>query len=445
MAFQIETLAPGLRWFIQLRWMALIGLIILCVAGVLILGISLPLGVIIGCVLVTALSNVWVLRLGKKKREGEGKYFSDTVSCAGLLVLDTLALSVILFFLGGAQNPFTAFYLLHITIAAVLLPALWAWIGVGLCGICYGLLFLSPYVVMSESGISCCGSGNFHLQGMLLAMVLVGICIALFVSRLKSALGRRETELRQAQMRAIRNEKFASLATLAAGVAHELATPLSTIAVVSADMESLPESLSDQTAFREDAKLIRSEVERCRQILEKLSINTTDNIGENVQSLNVRDIPEKLQEFLSAANYRRLKVKEPVPDVWLSVPVSTLLQALAVLIKNACESDISGGDVELSFVVKDGKFSASVRDDGGGMAPEILERAGEPFFTTKEPGKGMGLGIFLVRMFTERMKGNLELVSHSKQDAGKTGTTATIYFPFEDRHEEENSGWKSNT
>ena len=412
-----ETLAPGLRWLIRLRWLALAGQCVLFVAGALVLGIEFPLEVILPCLAVTAVSNLFVSRNGKK--------LAETVWCALLLLLDTLTLSVMLFWLGGPHNPFTAFYLLHITIAALLLPAIWAWIGVAICAACYGLLFYSPYEIKSASGISCCGSFDFHLQGMLVVMVLVGVSIAYFVGQLKSALARREKELDQARLLALRNEKFAGLAALAAGVAHELATPLSTIAVLSSDLEDQASAEGNDRGHLGDARLIRSEVDRCRSILEKLGANTTDRIGENPQSFFLGELPLLMREFLSGANYRRLTGENSNPKAVIFVPVTTLLQSLAVLVKNACEADETGKPVVLRISTENEKVSATVHDQGPGMSAAVADRAGEPFFTTKEPGKGMGLGLFLVRMFAERMKGRLTIFSDPAR-----GSSVRLEFPL---------------
>jgi two-component system sensor histidine kinase RegB len=417
MPFHFEPSAPGLQWLIRLRWLALAGQVVLFLAGAVFLGLQFPLGIVLPALVVTAVSNLFVASQFKK--------FPQAQSCAALLILDTLTLTVLLYWLGGAHNPFTAFYLLHITIAALLLPVAWTWIGVALCAGCYGLLFRSPYEIKSASGISCCESFDFHLQGMLLAMVLVGICIAYFVGQLKSALMKREAELIEARFQALRNEKFAGLATLAAGVAHELATPLSTIAVLSADLEDQANSSSLQSeSFVTDAKLIRQEVERCRSILEKLGANTTERIGENPQSLRLGEIAGRLRDFLSPSNYQRLIVENVTPEVNLFVPVTTLLQSLAVLIKNACEADENGRPVRLRIGVENGILKAAVQDEGVGMAEEVAAQAGEPFFTTKPPGQGMGLGLFLARMFAERMKGRLTIRS-----APNKGSTVCLEFP----------------
>jgi two-component system sensor histidine kinase RegB len=108
----------------------------------------------------------------------------------------------------------------------------------------------------------------------------------------------------------------------------------------------------------------------------------------------------------------------------LFVPVTTLLQSLAVLIKNACEADESGRPVRLRIGVENGILKAVVQDEGAGMAEEVAARAGEPFFTTKPPGQGMGLGLFLARMFAERMKGRLTIRSVPNK-----GSTVSLEFP----------------
>jgi two-component system sensor histidine kinase RegB len=105
----------------------------------------------------------------------------------------------------------------------------------------------------------------------------------------------------------------------------------------------------------------------------------------------------------------------------MSVPVRPLVQALAGLVTNAVAA--AGTAVELRCALEAGALRVEVRDHGPGMAPEVLARAGEPFFTTKEPGSGMGLGLFLARTVVERLGGTLQL--ESKPGAG-TRAIATV-------------------
>jgi two-component system sensor histidine kinase RegB len=99
-----------------------------------------------------------------------------------------------------------------------------------------------------------------------------------------------------------------------------------------------------------------------------------------------------------------------------------MVQAISSLLKNAFDASRNDDRVTLRFAARDGMARIEVRDRGVGMAPDTQRRAGEPFFTTKEPGKGLGLGLFLVRTFAERSGGTLEFDS-------REGTTAILEIP----------------
>lgn len=387
----------GSTWLLRLRWLAVIGQVVTCVVATVWLGAKLPLGVLAACLLVTAGTNLWVGRMvARSGRMGTGLAWS-------LVWLDIVTLTVMLYWTGGAQNPFTAFYLLHITIAAILLPPAGAWGSVVLAMAGYGLLFVSPHELVSESGGTCCETHSAHLQGMLLALGLAGGLITFFVGKLSAELVRREAELAEARMQAVREERFASLATLAAGVAHELATPLGTIAVVAKEIEIAQRGAAGDFP---EMRVIRAEVERCRAVLERMGARASQGPGEGMATLRVGEVPGRLRDYVS-------------PDVWsrvdfelgkggrFRVPLEPFLQSLAVLLKNGVEASGRDGRVALRAGEEGGEVIFEVRDAGEGMSVEVRKRAGEPFFTTKEPGRGMGLGLFLVRMFVERVRGRL--------------------------------------
>jgi len=410
---------PGLHWLIRLRWLSLAGQAAVCLLAAFVLKIALFWGILIACMGVTAATNLAVSLFSRQTR------LRESVLCAILLALDTMTLTVMLYWSGGSHNPFTTFYLLHITIGAILLTPAWAWAGVVLCGICYSLLFQSPFQLENTSGSICCGNFDFHRHGLFLAMVLAGVFIAFFVGKLNLALLRRDQELNEARIRDIRHERFASLATLAAGVAHELATPLGTIAIASADIEHHAHEKCHQEGCLKDARLIRSEVERCRRVLENLGERTTDGVGDPPERFALRDIPQMLENYLKPEYNRRTRTEITTSAKTLFAPRTTLLQALAILIKNACEASAADTPVFLTIRDEDNNISFLVEDQGEGMTSRILERAGEPFFTTKKPGFGMGLGLFLARTFAERMRGRLDVLSTPQQ-----GTRVRLIFPF---------------
>jgi len=397
-SFLFDKPRIGLRWLVRLRWLAVAGQAITCLSTYFLLKVPLPLALLGGCIGVTLISNAFMEFFRERFRK------RSTAICAMLLLLDTFTLTVMLYWTGGVQNPFATFYLLHLTIAAILLPALWTWIIVAVCAACQGVLFFSHHAL--DAG---------HVPGLWIAMVLTAIFIAFFVSKLSR-------ELAEARRLAVRNERFESLATLAAGVAHELATPLGTIAVVSTDLGHS----ANPAETLADAKLIRSEVERCRGILEKLSDQATRGVGDAENPIRLAELPALIQPFLKPEHCPRIKWELESRRPLVFAPEAALLQSLAVLIKNACEASRPEEWVGLTITDDAKHVHFAVRDQGCGMPPEIATRIGEPFFTTKEPGVGMGLGVFLVRTFVERMRGKLDIQS----TAGK-GTVIRLSIPAE--------------
>ena len=409
---------PWLLWLTRLRWCAVAGQGALWALLALLIELRLPAHILFPCLAVTAGTNVLLQAYQARLSE----FRRDII--AGILLLDTVTMTVLLYFTGGAHNPFTAFYLLHITLAAITLPLSWTLAGVAVSGLLYGVLFVSPHELSAGGGETCCNSFDFHLQGMLLAMVMVGIFIAFFVGKLSAALARRERELARARLEAERLERFASLATLSAGVAHELATPLGTIAIASADLAAMANGNCRNPTCAADANLIRREVERCRRILESLGERATSGVGDAPEAVTPKALVDGLAEFLSPAHRAALRVDPPAFTCPVLLPRVALLQALAVLVKNACEAEPADGVVALRLERDGNDLVLRVRDNGCGMPPEVAARAGEPFFTTKGPGRGMGLGLFLVRTFAERLRGKLRIDS-----APGRGTAVEMRLP----------------
>jgi two-component system sensor histidine kinase RegB len=397
------------------------------------LGLELALAPLGAIVALGALSNLalwaWVSR-------GDG---ADRAGVVGLvLAADVLMLTGLLHVSGGPLNPFTFLYLVHVVLGAVALEARGAGAIAALSIAAYGALFLigGGAEAAHEAHMGHMGHGahaghgegmetamTLHLRGMWAAYTVTAVFVVAFVARMREALGRRERELERAREAQRRQERLASLATLAAGAAHELATPLSTIALVSKELErALSGHPEVDRELVEDAALLREQVDRCRAILSQMSTDAGQASGEAPEVVALSEVARAL-----ADGQAEVVVEE---DARVAVPRRALEVALGGLTRNARQAARERGRPEALTlrVDADGRVARlRIEDRAGGVAPGVLARVGEPFFTTKEPGAGMGLGVFLARSLAERLGGALTLESEDGE-----GTTATLTLPRED-------------
>jgi two-component system sensor histidine kinase RegB len=340
-----------------------------------------------------------------------------------VLAADTAVLTVMLAASGGAWNPFTSFYLLHIALAAVLLSQRQTLLIMALSLAGFALLYFEA-IPTGGAGALAGLSDTLRLQGGFAALVLTGVAIAYFTGSLRHALRGSERELEVHRRRLEREQRFTSLATLAAGVAHELSTPLATVAVVSKEMENTACTQCLNGSCRDDARLIRREVDRCRAIIDRLGDDCLVDVDGDGETIDVCALADELGAFLQAEHRERLRCTVAPKFAALAIPrLPPLFQSLASLVKNGCEADASGRAVEIAVDVAGEWLRFSVRDHGAGMEEPVAARVGEPFFTTKPPGQGTGLGLFIVRMFAERMQGGLDIRA---RDGGGTEVVLTI-------------------
>jgi two-component system sensor histidine kinase RegB len=407
----------GLHWLLRLRWLSFAGQVVVCSASYWLLQLELPLAILGSCMAFTALTNVAVWF---KRTDIEA--YSHWVIPA-LIACDIVVLTIMLYFTGGAHNPFSTLYALLITIAAILLPAWAAWSAVGLCGLGFSLLFRSQHFLLDRDGVRCCDDLDFHLQGMWVSMVITGAAVAYFVTRLRADLERHRLQIANSRERDERQRRFSGLATLAAGVAHELATPLGTIAIISKDLERQACTVCKDSACKTDARLIREEVARCRAILDRLDERAAVDM-QKLETLPLREITRRLPNLLDESHAQCIEWEIEPSEAIASIPVDPFLRSLAVLVKNSCEAAAAGPQVHITLKRTPEQLRISVRDNGTGIEPEIRARLGEPFYTTKAAGSGMGLGLFLVRTFVENMNGSLAI-----QSEPGSGTTVSIVLP----------------
>jgi two-component system sensor histidine kinase RegB len=401
-----------LRWLVRLRWLAVAGQTIATAVAVGILKLKLPLGAIESVILVTVVSNALIQIWTTRSSAPVPPWMVPAV-----LLLDVGLLTALLICTGGPSNPFSALYLVHVAMAVVTLDEQWPWLVVATTAACYGLLFLWPSHALGLAPEAAAAADWA-------ALVLVAIVIVYFVGRTARSLHRREKELADARERAARNEQLAALTTLAAGAAHELNTPLSTIAVVAKELEVQSKTLPSAEAFVNDARLIRKEVDRCQVILGRMRVDVLQGEWRKRTPITAGDFVAALLRDLepAARDVLRVECTGEFPEIQL--PVRAVQQTVGILVANALDASPVGQNVRLCIYPRNGRIIFEVHDQGPGMSVETARRAGEPFFTTKPPGQGMGLGLFLARLVAEKLGGTLRLQSRPGE-----GTLAVLELP----------------
>jgi two-component system sensor histidine kinase RegB len=408
----------ALPWLIRLRWLALIAFLALPFGSSTGVRGGTGLAIFAGLIAAMGVTNaaLWqVTRASGVRRELVG----------AVLVLDTGLLTGLLFVSGGAVNPGTVVYLVHITLAAVLLGSRWAWTLTALSVAAFGVLFLGS---APSAGQHVHGQAeqafDTHLAGMWVAFAATAALIAHFVSHVASALAARERELADARAQAARHERLAALMTLAAGAAHELATPLATIAVTGREIarSAATQGCPRGEACAADAALIVSEVARCHRVLDDLSGRARGRASD-ARPLSLPAALEAARAALPPTDALRVDVVSTMTTTVDGLPQDEIVGVLVGLLRNALHASPQDGRVTIGADQADGNLTLRVADRGVGMSPEVLAHADEPFFTTKPPGQGLGLGVFLARSVTEQLGGRFTIRS-----AAGAGTEVTLTF-----------------
>src|SRR5262245_14243143 len=405
----------NIQWLARLRWAEIAGQAGTVLVGQFLLDGALPMAALLAVIAVGLVSNL-VIELyffGDRRSRAEVRPVHER-QIALVMMLDIVLLTGLLYFSGGPHNPFAFLYVVQIALATVLVRALWSWMLVGLSFVGFGILLIAhrPLLIPDDR----------RMIGAWFALGVASAFVVHFLRRITGALAERDAELTEARGLAARQERLASLATMAAGAAHELSTPLGTVALAAKELEhALTKTASLELAA--DARLIREQVGRCRAILEQMA-QGAGTVGESVATCTLDELlGESLVGVRDAPEVQR-DIPEGLGQTVLRLPPRAVSQALRSLITNAQDASPPTAAVVVSARCDDHTLGLAIRDRGAGIPREILERIGEPFFTTKAPGRGMGLGLFLARAVVEAVGGTLHI-----QSADGEGTEVRVDLP----------------
>ena len=405
----------NLRWLVLLRWAAVAGQAATILVAWKLLRQPIPV-----VHLLSAVGALLVANLGVQLWLWRGGEPTDR-ACALNLLVDVVELTVLLALSGGPLNPFSALYLIHITIAAVILPAVWSWLLAGASVLAYSALQLLPE---ARTPISTGLHINLYLSGMWVAFLVAALFISTFTLRMSKALRLRKEELDALRADAETDERLAALGTLAAGTAHELNTPLGTIAILASELAAQTEG-----PRREEADAIRQQVRRCKEIISNMLAPHGGGDLEEPKEVELAPVVEAAVRRWGEGrpgNKPLVQVDQAARKGRARLPLRAFEQAVANLLDNAADATdgLPAVSVRVALSRRQDSLLLTVADNGVGVPEQLVRRLGEPFFTTKEPGRGTGLGLYLARHVVERAGGQMSIDSSEGR-----GTQVTLIVP----------------
>jgi two-component system, sensor histidine kinase RegB len=412
----------NIQWLVRLRWAEIAGQAVTVLAGQFLLGGTLLLAPLLGVIGIGLVSNLAIelYFFGDRRRGVALQRPVHEWQLALVMMLDIAILTGLLYLTGGPENPFSFLYLVQIALAAVLVRAAWTWMLVGLSFVGFGILLVAhqPLAIPADS----------RVVGAWVALGVASAFVVHFLLRITGALAQRERELTEARGLAARQERVASLATMAAGAAHELSTPLGTVALAAKELERALTRDANEAGptlgeLAADARLIREQVGRCRSILEQMA-QGAGTVGESVAACTVGDLLDEALAGIRETPRVLREIPDEVARSPLRLPPRAVSQALRSLLTNAQDASPPTAAVVLVVGRDPDVLEVVIRDRGPGIPTDVMARIGEPFFTTKPPGRGMGLGLFLARAVIEGVGGSLEIDS-----SAATGTEVRVRLP----------------
>lgn len=398
-----------LNTLIRLRWMAVAGQSITVMFVAYVLKFSLPVSACFALIALSAWLNLFLAF------RFPAAYRLTPLAAFAILAFDAVQLSGLLFMTGGLTNPFAILLTVPVVVSATLLPLRFT-------------VLLGAVAVLLSSFLAFFGRPLPWPEGEMLHMPFVyvaGIWVALVSTILFTSIyaWRVAEEARQlanalaaTELVLQREQHLTALDGLAAAAAHELGTPLATIQVVSREMER---ALGGDPRFAEDVTLLRTQTERCRSILKRLSNLSTvseDYLQRMPFSSLIEEITAPHRDFGIAIQTASAASRGPEP-VGRRNP--GMIYGLGNLVENAV--DFARGSVELRWSWDENRAVITILDDGPGFPPEVLDRIGEPYISTREgaePGGGLGLGLFIAKTLLERSGASLAFKNSNQPSKG---------------------------
>ena len=377
---------------IKIRWIAIVGQLTTLFTIFFVFNFTIPLT---ECLIVVALSILvnfysYFIQRGNPTLTDKKTFL--------FLLFDISQLVGLLFLTGGVFNPFIVLILAPIIISASYLSALWT-ILLSLYSILLILIINFNYIPLNwEQNFI---TPTIYNIGIIIALIITIIFIAIYAYLFASSARKISRALTATELKLSNQKKTTEVAYLSAAAVHELSTPLNTIFLVLNDLLKEKILITNNVLIK-DIELLKSQAERCKEILFRLSKNPQnlkDNFFEKIRiidliKLNFEKFNDNKKLILNNDGFNKenkILFKDEVN------------YALGNIIQNA----ILYSKVEIKIFLKVNKsvFTIKIEDDGDGFSRDVLDKLGEPYISKNK--KGMGLGIFIAKNLIENMKGNI--------------------------------------
>ena len=347
------------------------------------------------------------------------------------VLVDVVFLIVLLLNTGGASNPLISYLLVLLALTATLLPRIFVnTFAIG------SILIYTSFLLLDLTAEQGMGAGadaeqmtfQLHLVGMWVIFLVSAILISVLITLMASAIQDRELNLAKARETELRNEQLVAIGTLAAGTAHALGTPLSTMAVLLTELDKLSSDQLKESEIKEDISVLKQQVTRCKHSLTQLTRYYNKDSHDPAEEVLLGDFVSDIQDYIinihpsASVNFHIDTDQQPRVTSDLSVK-----HAIINIVENAIKAAKDKVDVSFKIVHEDQELlEITINDDGPGIPTEVMEHLGEPFISMGK--ESMGLGIFLANAAVQRLSGSIEMFNLK---AGGARTVIKLPLPDE--------------
>jgi two-component system, sensor histidine kinase RegB len=423
-----------LQTIVRLRWFAVLGQLIAVAVVYFGFGFPMPVGFCLLLIAASAWLNVF-LRVQFDSRHRLSNWFA-----ASLLAYDMLQLAALIFLTGGIENPFIVLIVAPVTVSAATLPGRYT-IFLGAVAVLVTIALAFVHMPLPWAGEPKPQFPTTYRFGLLMAILACTIFLATYAWRLSHEARQMSVALTATELVLAREHQLHALDGLAAAAAHELGTPLGTIVLVSKEMGR---DIPPDSPLAEDLELLRTQAQRCREILQKLTTQPTGRDPMHAVMTLDQILDEAAEPHRSAGKEIKIACAPLDPEAGWRQPEGErhpgLIYGLGNLIENAV--DFARSRVDITANWSDAHVSVVISDDGPGFSPEIMDNIGDPYVTTRPSRRynndeaGLGLGFFIAKTLLERSGAAMEL---DNQAAPATGAIVRITWPraaFELAHDQ---------